>query len=408
MQPSIKLKRGRVRPIWAGNPWVFSGAIGEVRGEPGAGDEVEVLDARDQFVGWAFFNPDSAIRARMHSWVQEERFGPEFLERRLAEAKAVRERLLPADARLRRWFNGEGDLCSGLTVDGYGDWLVLRVQSRGLADRLEWVVDGCRRVFAPRGIVGRPDTDALAREGIAAGVGGGLLWGEMPPPELIVDDGPARFQVDLLRGQKTGFYADQRDNRRLLAGLVSGSRVLDLYAYSGAFAIHALKAGAVAAVAVDSAAAACTLAEKNGALNGVADRLRVVQQDAFDALASPEANLGSEPFDLVVVDPPKLARRRGERARAVSVYDALLRRVVPVVASPGWVAIFSCSAHIPFEDLERQVALAARRAGRPVQIVRRLDQAGDHPVHPACPQTRYLSGLLAHLGAPERGGPERR
>jgi 23S rRNA (cytosine1962-C5)-methyltransferase len=388
-QARVVIKPRRALPLFSRHPWVFSTAVERVDGAPADGQEVVVASHDGQFIARGLFNPHSHLRVRLYSWNEETPLDREFWSRRIDEALALRRQLFPEWKRdfACRLVNSEGDHLSGLTVDRYGDWLIVQLTSLALAQRHESLLELLREKLAPRGIWLRTEKGIRSSEGLEQQ--DGLLWGEPPPRPLFIEENDLRYGVDLIEGQKTGFYLDQRDNRRFIARHVAGQRVLDVFCYHGGFALNCLKHGpAKEVVAVDVSDAALTLAKANAELNGLAERLRFRRQDGFKALE--ELAAAGEQFDAVILDPPKLARNRAGLDAALRGYYSLNRLALNVLKPGGWLLTCSCSGHVTREMFLEVLAKVAVNAGRSIQILEVRGPAADHPRSATCLETDYL------------------
>jgi 23S rRNA (cytosine1962-C5)-methyltransferase len=373
------------------HPWIFSGAVDRVVGDPEPGAEVDVHGADGTLLGRGLFNPHSQIRVRLYT-PNDEPLDGAFFAARVRRAVALRGALLglgdPAGA--CRLVFSEGDELSGLTVDRYGDWLVVVLTGLGIAGRLEAILDGLQELCEPRGILLRTEKGVGDEEGLV--VRDGLLRGALPEEPVIIEEGECRFAVDLRIGQKTGFYLDQRANRARVAAYAAERTVADVCTYTGGFAITAARGGATAVSAIDTSATALELAGRNAELNGVTERLEVTRADAFNWLdAQKEAGRA---FDMIVVDPPRFARSLRGFEAALHGYLRLNRVALGCVSEGGILATFSCSGRVSVDEFLEAVRRAAEDAGRRVRILERLTQAPDHPVSTTCPQSAYLKGLL--------------
>jgi 23S rRNA (cytosine1962-C5)-methyltransferase len=386
---ALVLNPGRDRSVRRRHPWLLSGAIARVEGEPEAGDLVAVRSAEGETLAHGHYEPGSQIRARLLAFTKE----PEeegALPPRVAAAVARRaaDPLLAGTDALRL-VNAEGDGLPGLVVDRYADVLVVRPSTSGMLRRVEEIAGALRDASGATAALLRPDAVSLRRAGVDAG--DALLFGALPDGPVAIAERGRRFRVDVRRGQKTGFYLDQRDARDLVAALANGRRVLDAFAYTGAFAAAALQGGAARAVLIESSAAALALAREHVAF--AAERAECRPGDAFEAL-----HAGAGDFDLVILDPPPLARRKADVPRAARAYKDLLLHAF--AASPGRLVLaFACS-HYVGPDLFAKIAFgAALDAGRRVSVLRELGAPSDHPVSLDHPEGRYLTGLLLRVDA---------
>lgn len=373
-----------------GHPWIFSGAIEKTELESETGALADVLDHQGRWLARGLFNPKSQIRVRVLTREKEE-IDAAFFSRRLAEAAALRERLVSPAAGSYRVLNGEGDFLPGLVVDRYAGFLVTQFYTAGIDALKGLVVEALRSVLQPKGIYDRSEGGVRDEEGLAPSVG--VLYGEEPPELVPIEENGLGFLVDIRKGQKTGFFLDQRDNRALVASLAAGRTILNCFAYTGGFAVYALKAGARRVLSIDSSRPALDLAKQNLALNGVAvDDADLVRGDAFAYLKS-----SREVIDLVVLDPPSLAHRRGDVEAAAGSYKFLNLHAMRLVQPGGLVVTFCCSQHVAPDLFQKIVFGAAADAGRRVQLLKRLGHAPDHPVSLHHPEGEYLKGLVLRV-----------
>jgi 23S rRNA (cytosine1962-C5)-methyltransferase len=383
----IVLKPGRENPVRAGHPWIFSGAVASGLEGAEPGEPVVVRAAGGGFVAAGYANPRTTIAVRVLT-LEDEPLDARFVLRRLDEALALRRATLAADLEAYRVVNGEGDRLPGVVVDRYGDFLVCQLLTAGAARMAGALVDGLRERLAPRGIFERSEGGVRAEEGIAGTRG--VLAGEEPPPRLVVTEDGARFVVDVLHGQKTGFFLDQRESRARVRALARGRRVLNAFAYTGAFAIVAALGGAEHVVSVDTSRPALALGEAAWAENGLApERARFVAADVFEFLRA-----AAEPFDLVILDPPPFVRRRRDLAPGLRGYKDSNLQAFRRLAPAGWLLTSSCSQHLSRTAFREVVAAAAADAGRAAQIVAEAGHPPDHPVALAHPEGEYLKVLV--------------
>ncbi len=377
---------GRDRSVRRRHPWLLSGSVDRLEGEASSGSEVRVLSSAGEVLGWGHFSPGSALRVRLFAFGKEEP-AADWLARRIAEAVARREgEPLLAGSDGVRLVNAEGDGLPGLVADRYGDLVVVRHSTAGMATRSGQVAAALREASgSARGYL-RVDTVLARREGVT--VQHGALWGDEPRGPVEIVERGRRFRIDVVAGQKTGFYLDQRDARDLVARLARGRRMLDLFSYTGGFSVAAVQGGARSVTLVDSSAPALEAARAHVAAAG-ATEARFVQTDAFQFSRDDDGE-----YDLLVIDPPPLARNRRDVQKATRAYkDAILgglRRAAPGAR----LLVFSCSHHVG-ADLFRKVAFAAALdARRSLRVLQTLGQPVDHPVSLYHPEGAYLSGLL--------------
>ena len=375
----------------ARHPWIFSGALSRVDGEPEPGAEVDVLDSSGALLGRGLFNPHSQIRVRLYT-SEDEPLDAAFFAARVRAAARLRRDVLglgdPAGA--CRLVFSEGDALSGLTVDRYGPYLVVVLTGLGISHRLEGILDALEEELGPEAIVLRTEKGMAEAEGLI--LEDGLLRGSLPGAAIEVREGELRFAVDLRTGQKTGFYLDQRINRLRAASYARGRSLADVCSYTGGFSMAALRAGAARATAVDVSAPALELAAANAERNGAASGFAPVRANAFDWLGAQAA--AGRKYDMIVLDPPRFARSRRGVPSALRAYQRLNGLALGCLAEGGVLVTFSCSGRVSEADFQTAVARAASEAGRPLRILERLAQATDHPVSTACPETAYLKGFV--------------
>jgi 23S rRNA (cytosine1962-C5)-methyltransferase len=385
---AVVLKPGRDKAIRHRHHWIFSGAVRDLPDfEDGAVLPVRAADG--ELLGHGYFNRKSSITGRMVSFGEEP---PEAAIRRsLDRAMALRDRFFdPAVTNARRLINAEGDGLPGLVADLYDDVLVLQVATLGMEKLKPLVVDHLAAALRPRAVYERSDLPARREEGL--GDVEALLAGEAVERVRILEGG-IPYWVVLTSGQKTGFYLDQRESRRLVRECASGRRVLNTFAYTGSFSVCALLGGAVRADSVDSSAPAMALARENFELNGLpADAGLFFTADVFEFLREPARD-----HDFIILDPPAFAKKRTDVVAGCRGYKDINRLALQRVRAPGLVLTFSCS-HFVDEGLFQQVVFqAAHEAGRRVRIVQKHRQAFDHPVNIYQPETAYLKGFLLYV-----------
>jgi 23S rRNA (cytosine1962-C5)-methyltransferase len=389
----VILKQGRDRSVRRRHPWVLSGSVADVRGEASPGADVRVLSQGGETLGYGHYSPESSIRVRMLAFGKEEP-GSQWLAERIARSVAEREgNPLLAGTNAVRLVNSEGDGLPGLVADRYDDVVVAKLTSAGMHANREIVADALRSASGAAVGFERADPASARREGIAAREG--LLWGDSAPDAPVsIREADCNFQVNVVHGQKTGFYLDQRDGRVLAARLAVGRDVLDLFSYTGGFATACARAGASSVVLVDSSAEALEQAKAQLAANAPDCRAEFERADAFRWLREGEAE-----FDLLIVDPPPLARRRGDVNKATRAYKDLLLHALRRARPGAFVLSFACSHHVS-PDLFRKVAFGASiDAARSLQVLGELGAPSDHPVSLDHPEGHYLSGLLLRVAS---------
>ncbi len=389
--PELVLAAKRERSLLRRHPWVFSGAIQEVRGEPGPGDPVEILSRAGEWLARGTYSPASAIRTRVWTFDRDEPLDAAFCQRRVQVAIDLRRRIyggeLPAACRL---LNGEGDGLPGVIADRYGDTIVVQLLTCG-ADRFRSALAEALGAALPcTSVFERSDTDARTREGLEPQVG--PICGTPPEGTIAIDEDGIRFGVDIRLGHKTGFYLDQRENRRLVGSRSAGRDVLNCFCYTGGFSLHALANGAASTLSIDSSQEALNLAAEHVRANGFAeDRAEFQQADVFRALRT--FRDARRDFDLIVLDPPKFADTQGQLAKASRGYKDINLLGLKLLRPGGELFTFSCSGAMTPDLFQKIVADAALDAHREVVVLHELRQAPDHVVSTAFPEGHYLTGL---------------
>ena len=393
--PRVVIKPRRARPFFARHPWVFVNSVDRVEGEPEPGDEVRVVSFEGQFIARGLFNPRSAIRVRLYRWDDAPVDDP-FLFDLLDRALGLRDgalNLAGLGSAARLVFS-EGDGLSGLTVDRFDRYLSVQITSLALHRRRDALLDRLAERTGARGIILRGEKGIPAQEGLK--VEEAWVRGEPPDGPVAIRDGGVRYEVDLAAGQKTGFYLDQRDNRRAVAGYARGRRVLDLFCYTGGFALNALvHGGATEALGIDGSRTAIDLARRNAEANGVAGSSRFEAADAFDHLEALRA--AGETYDLVICDPPKFAKQQRAVDDAIRGYLRLNRAALHAVEPGGILATCSCTGLVDRATFAQILGQVAELSGRTIQILEQRGQAADHPVSASCLETDYLKCVIARV-----------
>lgn len=384
------LKQKREKSLLRRHPWIFSGAVDRLVGDAAPGATVRVLGHSGEFLALAAWSPASQIRLRVLSFDESTTIDAGFFAERLERAIDFRRELGLLDAGACRLVFSESDGLPGLVVDRYGDYLVCQFLSAGIEAWRDVVVAHLERLLAPRGIYERSDATVRRKEGLAAS--SGQIWGEAPPAQIEIEIDGLILPIDLAHGQKTGAYLDQRSNRLCVARYARGRRVLDAYAYTGAFGLHCLRAGAVEATFVDSSSTALESLRAAADVNDLAARCHCVRGDVAETLrAFREAGAR---FDLIVLDPPKFVQTAAQLIKGCRAYKDINRIAFEILSPGGILASFSCSGHVDAALLQKLVAEAAQEAGRDARILERLGQPPDHPVALNFPESGYLNGLI--------------
>jgi 23S rRNA (cytosine1962-C5)-methyltransferase len=389
----VVLRARRARPFFGRHPWVYAGAIERVEGDPADGEVVDLLSHEGEFIARGLWNGCSKIRVRLYSWAHDVALDRDFFRERLATALHLRTAILGLNqpGRACRLVFSEGDGLSGLTVDRYDRWLVVQFTALGLALRREMLIDLLVELCQPEGIYLRTEKGIGSLEGLK--LQDGMLWGTVPAEPIEIEEAGLRFLVNLTLGQKTGFYLDQRDNREAVARLAAGRRVLDAFSYTGAFGVHAARAGARSVACVDASLSALSMAQEHARLNGLAN-ISFAHADVFDYL---EQHVATTTYDLVVLDPPKFARAQDSVKEALRAYRRLQGLAMRLLLPEGILVTCCCSGLITMDTLTDVLAELAAEANRHIQILERRGQAADHPISVACPESSYLKCLICRV-----------
>jgi 23S rRNA (cytosine1962-C5)-methyltransferase len=392
--PRVILKRGREKPVLRGHPWVFSGAVAKVEGEVSSGDVGEVYSKEGQFLGLGHINPRSQIIVRLLTQKKEE-LGEKFFKERISRAVGLREDWLKGKTNAYRVINGEGDYLPGLIVDRYGETLVLQCLTAGM-DRLKGMLTNLlakefRPHSIPHSIYERSDVATRSEEGLTEN--SGLLFGKDVPEFIDIEEYGCRFRANVKKGQKTGFYLDQRENRFSLKRLSEGKKILDCFSYTGAFSIHAGSGGAKEVTLVDSSEEALAIAEEHFRLNQL-EKIphRCIRGDVFEIMR------GLEPgYDMVILDPPPFAKKKAHLPSASRGYKDLNLWAFRLLNKEGLLFTFSCSHHMSWDLFQKIVFSAALDSGKSVQLIGRMGHPWDHPINLCHPEGEYLKGLICRV-----------
>lgn len=381
-QPVV-LKKGRDKSVRNRHHWIFSGAVAQYP-EFEDGDLLPVVSHEGELLGYGYFNRRCSLCGRMVSFGRQDPW--EAMEENLDRAVEMRRQLL-AGTNAGRLINAEGDALPGLVVDQYGEVLLLQISTLGMVKLKERVIHWLVGKIKPRSIYEKSDSPARKEEGLAPFQG--LIYGGAVE-EVEIEENGLKFLVNIPRGQKTGFFLDQRSMRELLQNFASGRRVLDLFSYTGAFSVYALSGGAKEATLVESSAFALDLAQRNFEINGFSlDRVNLVRTDAFKFLH--QENLS---YDLIICDPPSFARRKSDLPGAYRGLKQLHRLLFRRVPAESLVMTFSCSYYVSGSAFQKLIFQAAQQEGRLVRLLQRHRLAFDHPLNIFHPESEYLKGFL--------------
>lgn len=391
--PSLRLKTNCDRRLKGGHLWVFSNEVDTVQTPLTAlqaGQEAQLLNASGKPMGLVTVSPDNLICARLHSRDSIHGLDKSLLVHRIKIALSLREQLF--DKPCYRLVYGESDLLPGLVVDRFADYLVVQITTPGMERVRDQVVEALVQVLKPAGILLKNDGAARKAEQLDAYVE--VAHGEVPERVALEENG-VRFEAPVHSGQKTGWFYDHRMNRTRLAPYVAGKRVLDLYSYIGGWGVQAAAFGANEVMCVDSSAAALDLVEHNAALNGVAEKMTVVEGDVMAALR--ELKEAGEKFDVVIADPPAFIKKRKDTRNGENAYRRLNEQAMRLLNRDGVLVSASCSMHLAENNLRDILLAASRHLDRNLLITERGFQGPDHPVHPAIPETSYIKALFCRV-----------
>ena len=382
---ALYLKPKEHRRLLSGHLWVFSNELREVPRDIAAGETVQLFTHDGRLLGTGFFNPQSLIAFRLLTR-SEEQPDREFFRKKIVEALRLREKIYPAsETNAWRLVHGESDGLPGLVIDRFNQALVLQSFSAGMDRHLPLITEVLKELFDPKAIVLRNEAAIRELEGLTL-YKEMILGGPDDVQQVIVDDGIS-YRVNILEGQKTGFFLDQRENRRMVRKYSAGADVLDIYTNDGGFALNAMHAGARSTTMVDISQEALQRAEQNARMNGMKE-FSIVASDAFEALSRLKQE--ERAFDLVILDPPSFTKSRKTVPTALKAYAKLNRLGLQLVRDEGFLATASCSHHVSEEDFLASVHLGAMQAGKHLRLICRNSQPPDHPMLLSMPETGYL------------------
>lgn len=390
MTKTLVIKEGREKSFARRHPWIFSGAVQKEPKGAESGETVEVRTSRGEFLCLAAFSPVSQIRARVWSFDSSERIDTDFFFRKIVTASRLRERTA-ITASAVRLVNSESDGLPGVIIDRYADFVVCQFLSAGAEFQKKNIISAIERLFPECGIYERSDTSSRKKEGLKTVSG---LIRQPEPSELVeIMENGCRYLVDITNGHKTGFYLDQRDNRKLVGDYADGKNVLNCFSYTGGFGVSALKGGCSHVTCVDVSESALEISGKNMELNGFSEsRYDHVKADVFSFLR--EMKNSGKQYDIIVLDPPKFAESASQIQRAARGYKDIAMLAFRLLSPGGLLFNFSCSGHIDRDLFQKITADAALDAGRNARIINFMNQAEDHPVALNFPESMYLKGLV--------------
>ena len=390
--PEVILKRGREHSILKRHPWIFSGGIAEIRAEEPlvSGETVVVKDSSGVSLAVGAFSPESQITVRIWDFNPETVIGKDFFAARIASALSIRKKILPEENSFRL-INAESDFLPGIIADKYENFIVCEFLSAGAEFWKKTIAELLMELTGVSGIYERSESAARTKEGLPSSAG--LLAGEEPPALINIKENGLAFAVNVRSGHKTGFYLDQRENRRILGSLGNKlGKVLNCFSYTGAFSVYALASGAEQVFNIESSEDALNTAVENLKLNNIAPEEMInIKGDVFTELRKLRDR--GEFFDTVILDPPKLAESKSQVDKAARAYKDINLLAFKLLNPGGSLFTFSCSGNIPEELFVKIVASAASDAGKSARIVQRLFQGPDHPVPVTFPEGLYLKGF---------------
>ena len=391
----VVLKKGKEKAVLQRHPWVFSGAIERVKGKPGNGAIVRLTDAAGKFMAYGFYNDQSRVALRLLEWDENAVVNEDWFRGAVAAAVSSRDSLLIDEyTNTCRLVFSESDYLPGLIVDKYAGHLAVQVLTSGMEKMMPVIIDELQTLLRPESIFDKSDASSRSHEGLETTNTSLTL---NPPPEFVeVLENGIRYHINIAEGQKSGFYCDQRDNRKILASHAKGKKVLDCFSYSGGFTLNCLQQGAASVTSVDSSSLAIETLIQNLNLNNFdAKKVLVITSDVNKQLRKFRED--GENFDIIVLDPPKYAPSRSALDKASRAYKDLNRLGMLLLNKSGLLATFSCSGAMDMETFKQVLAWAALDAGKQVQFIHQFCQPEDHPVRSSFPEGEYLKGLLCRV-----------
>jgi len=391
----VILKKGKEKAVLHHHPWVFSGAIEPVKGKPANGDIVRLLNIKGDFMAYGFYNDKSRVALRLLEWDEGVTVDEDWFCRKVAVAVAGRNDLLSSgETNTCRLIFSESDFLPGLIVDKYADHLAVQVLTSGMEKIMPVIIEELQRLLKPASIFDKSDAASRLHEGMETS--NILLAGVEPPGSVEVKENNMLYNINIAGGQKSGFYCDQRDNRKIVAAHAKGKKVLDCFCYTGGFTLNCLNNDAAAVTSLDSSASAMETLRENIGLN----KLDVKKHIAIQADVNKQLRVfreEGEQFDMIILDPPKYAPSRSALDRASRAYKDLNRLAMLLLNGGGLLATYSCSGAMNMETFKQVIAWAALDAGKQVQFINQFCQPEDHPVRSSFPEGEYLKGLLCRV-----------
>ena len=393
--PEIYLKKNEDKRLRKGHLWVFSNEVDTKRSpleQFTAGDLVQVKSDDGKVMGTAYINPQTLICARLLSRKSNLKCGANFFKERLTTALVLREKLF--DQPYYRLIFGESDGLPGLVIDRFDSVLSVQITTAGIDQRKEALFAALIELLNPEAIVLKNDNSQRQQEGLS--LESEIAYGKLPDPLIIKENG-ALFKIDILSGQKTGWFYDHRTSRAQLAGIAKNQRVLDLFSYTGAWGIPAALAGALEVTCVDASESALALAAENATLNQVQEKMHFVRSDVFEFLK--QARLENQLYDIIVLDPPALIKRKKDFKQGYEAYRRLNQLALQVLSKDGILVSASCSHHLSRENLHEILRSSGRHIDRHLVFFASGGQGPDHPIDPAAPETEYLKTFFCSVSS---------
>lgn len=392
---SVTLKKNKERIVQSKHPWIFSGAIDKINDVKKNGETVLIKSSEGKPLALGAISLHSQISVRIWTFNPDEKIDKQFFESRIKSAIELREKIIDKDStNVYRLLNSENDLLPGLIADIYGQYLVCQFISAGAAFWKKEITETLYELLQPKGIFERSDSESLEKEKLEKSTG--VLFGEEPPDLIEVVENNIKFFVDIRTGHKTGFYIDQRDNRKYLQKFVKDKSVLNCFCYTGGFSLYAQSAGAKHITNVDSSSEALNILMKNFELNNFPkDNVENIEGDVFKVLRKFRDE--NKKFDVIILDPPKFAESVSQVNKAARGYKDINLLAMKLLNPGGILFTFSCSGHITQELFRKIVDDAAIDSGRTVKIISQLTQSSDHPVLSGFPEGLYLKGLVCEV-----------
>ena len=391
--PILFLKKNEDQRLKKGHLWVFSNEV-DTNKSPldqfAPGDLVQIHSIDGKALGTAYINPQTLVCARLLSRKANLKCGVNFFKERLSAALALREKCFSKP--YYRLVFGESDGLPGLVIDRFGDVLSVQITTAGMEVRKAALLDALVELFAPQAIILKNDNSQRQLEGLS--LESETAYGSLPE-KLVIEENHTLFSIDILDGQKTGWFYDHRNSRALAASMANNLRVLDLFCYAGGWSIPAAKAGASEVIGVDASESAVALAQSNAQLNGVAENCQFIRSDVFEYLK--QARLDNQQFDLIILDPPALIKRKKDFKQGYEAYRRLNHLALQVLAKNGILVSASCSFHLSRDNLHEILRSSGRHIDRHLTFFASGGQGPDHPIDPAIPETEYLKTFFCSV-----------